>query len=113
MRRLTGEEHRELEFAAGWTAYDSGWETRSLLAYATRLTEQPTLIGDADIAALRAAGWNDRGIWEATALISFFDFTARMEAAAGLPADVIPPDARLPEAKSDARSTVALKRRGD
>lgn len=49
------------------------------------------MVEDADIAALRAAGWGERGIYEATALIALFNFSGRLEAAAGLPPD--PPHA--------------------
>lgn len=42
---------------------------------------------DVDLDALRAAGWDERGVYQATALISFFNFSGRMEAASGLPMD--------------------------
>lgn len=54
------------------------------------------MLDDADIAALRAVGWDDRGIYEATALISFFNYSGRLEAASGLPLDQVPAGARLP-----------------
>jgi len=53
------------------------------------------LVDDADVESLRSAGWNERGIYEATALISFFNFSGRMEAASGLPADDIPDGSRF------------------
>ena len=53
------------------------------------------LVDDADVAALRSAGWDERGIYEATALIAMFNFTGRMEAASGLPPDQIPAGSRL------------------
>lgn len=59
------------------------------------------MIEDEDIQALREAGWNEDGIYEATALISFFNLTGRMEAASGLPMDKIPMGARFAEATSD------------
>ena len=60
---------------------------------------------DADVEALRAAGWNDRAIYEATALISYFNFTGRMEAASGLPQDQIPLESRFREGRVDRRRT--------
>jgi len=39
---------------------------------------------DSDIEDLRAAGWDERGIYEATALVSLFNYSGRIEAAAGL-----------------------------
>lgn len=95
MRRLTGDEHLSPEFAATWSTYDLDPKTRALLGYAKKLTEAPMLVDDADIAALRSVGWNERGIYEATALISLFNFSGRMEAASGLPPDQIPAASRF------------------
>lgn len=101
MRRLTGDEHLTHEFASTWPTYDLDAKTRALLEYAKRLTEAPALIEDADFDALRVAGWDERGIYEATALIGYFNMTGRMEAALGLPMDQIPETARIAEARSD------------
>ncbi|HKH38758.1 MAG TPA: hypothetical protein VKA82_16505, partial [Rubrobacter sp.] len=65
-------------------------KTRELLAYAKKLTQEPSMMEDSDIEDLRAAGWDERGIYEATALVSFFNYSGRIEAAAGLPRDQIP-----------------------
>lgn len=64
------------------------------------LTKAPGTIDDAMIQSLRSSGWSEQGIWEATALISFFNFTGHMEAASGLPPDEVPA-ARPPEARAD------------
>jgi len=58
-----------------------------LLAYAKKLTESPGAVDDADFAMLREVGWQERGIYQATALISFFNLSGRLEAASGLPMD--------------------------
>jgi alkylhydroperoxidase family enzyme len=73
-------------------------KTRALLGYAKKLTQEPSMTEDSDIEDLREAGWDERGIYEATALISFFNFSGRMEAASGLPMDQIPEGAQFPEA---------------
>ncbi len=101
MRRLTGDEHLSAEFATAWRTYELDEKTRALLAYAEGLTKAPAAIGDADVEALRDAGWNEDAIYEATALIAFFNFSGRMEAAAGLPPDEVPIGSRLPEARGD------------
>ncbi len=62
---------------------------------------------DADVEALRAVGWNDRAIYEATGLISYFNFTGRMEAASGLPQDQIPLGSRFREGRVDQRRAFA------
>jgi alkylhydroperoxidase family enzyme len=75
-------------------------KTRSLLSYASKLTETPSLVGKEDIGLLRNVGWNEEAIWEITALVSFFNFSGRLEAASGLPPDQIPEKAKFAEAQS-------------
>ena len=57
---------------------------------------------------VRAAGWDERGIYEATALISFFNCSGRLEAASGLPMDQIPEGAKFPEA-TPGKPTVSAR----
>jgi alkylhydroperoxidase family enzyme len=73
-----------------------------MLGYASKLTESPSFVGEDDIKLLRDCGWNEREIWEITALASFFNFSGRMEAASGLPPDEIPEDASFAEARDDS-----------
>jgi alkylhydroperoxidase family enzyme len=103
VRRLTGDEHLSAEFATTWPTYDLDEKTRALLAYAKKLTEAPSAVEDEDVEALREAGWDEEGIYEATALTSLFNYSGRMEAASGLPPDEVPEGARMPEAVPDGR----------
>jgi len=59
------------------------------------------MIDDEDIDALHTAGWDEDAVYEASALISFFNFSGRMEAASGLPMDEVPDTAKYAEAASD------------
>jgi alkylhydroperoxidase family enzyme len=72
-----------------------------MLAFASKLTETPSFVDEDDMEKLRATGWTEQAIWQITALASFFNFSGRMEAASGLPADVIPDNASFKEAKAD------------
>jgi len=101
VRRLTGDEHLDQEFATTWPEYDLDERTRALLRYASKLTETPSFVGEDDIEKLREAGWSEGAIWKITALASFFNFSGRMEAASGLPPDEIPADASFAEARDD------------
>jgi uncharacterized protein YciW len=74
-------------------------KTRALLGYASKLTETPSLVDEDDIGSLRNVGWDERAIWEITALISFFNFKC-LEAASGLPPDQIPEGAKFAEARN-------------
>ena len=98
MRRLSEDEHLTAEFATTWPQYELDSKTHALLAYARKLTQESSMVEDSDIEDLRASGWDEQGIYEATALISYFNFSGRMEAASGLPMDRIPQGARFPEA---------------
>lgn len=102
MRRLTGDEHLSPEFATTWRTYDLDDKTRALLEYAEKLTKSPAMIDDADIESLRSSGWSEEGIYEATALIAYFNLSGRLEAASGLPPDEVPAGARLREARAEA-----------
>ena len=103
VRRLTHDSSFSPDFVHTWPTYDLNPKTRALLAYATRLTETPGRIHDADIDELRAAGWDEQAIYEGTALIAFYNMSGRMEAAAGLTPDQIPADVVFPEAIPDER----------
>ncbi len=98
VRRLTGDEHLDAEFATTWPEYDLDPKTRALLTYSKKLTQQPEMIEDTDVEALRTAGWDENGIYEASALISYFNMTGRLEKASGLPQDTFPEHARFAEA---------------
>ncbi len=88
-------EHLDHEFATTWPLFDLDSKTRALLSYAKKLTESPGAVDDADFEELRVAGWDEDGIYQATALISFFNFSGRLEAASGLPMDSDQLGARL------------------
>jgi hypothetical protein len=79
------------------------------LAYAKKLTQEPSMVEDADIEELRTAGWDEQGIYEATALISFFNYTGRIEAASKLPMDRIPQGAQFPEATPGKPTVTQLR----
>ena len=98
VRRLTGDEHLDTEFATSWSQYDLDEPTRTLLQYAVTLTEAPMMVDESALDALRDAGWDEQAIWEITALVSYFNFTGRLEAASDLPPDEIPADATFKEA---------------
>ena len=51
--------------------YDLDKKIWAMLGYAAkRLTQKPSIVEDSDVEDLRAAGWEEQGAYEATALIS-------------------------------------------
>jgi alkylhydroperoxidase family enzyme len=111
VRRLTKDEHLGPEFATTWPQYDLDEKTRALLTYAKKLTQEPNMVEDSDIEELRAAGWDEKGIYEATALISFFNYSGRMEAASGLPMDPMPGEPPFPKATAGKPAVVSARNR--
>jgi len=57
---------------------------KAMLDFASKLTETPDKIEEADRAALRQAGFSDRDIWDIAAVASFYNMSNRMAAAADI-----------------------------
>jgi hypothetical protein len=108
VRRLTEDEHLSAEFATTWPQYDLDIMTRTLLAYAKKLTQEPSMVEDSHIEELRSAGWEEQAIYEATARISYFNCGGRMEAASVLPMDRIPQGAQFLKA-TPGKPTVSAR----
>jgi len=71
-------------FAAGWRTAGLDAPTEALLAFAEKLTATPGTCGAADVARLRAAGWDDRAIHDATQVCSYFNYINRIADALGV-----------------------------
>ncbi|PJJ82719.1 putative peroxidase-related enzyme [Brevirhabdus pacifica] len=54
---------------------------RAMLDFAVKMTEQSYSIEEADRAALRKVGFDDRAIWDIAAVAGFFNMTNRMASA--------------------------------
>lgn len=104
LRRLTGDERLGPEFAHTWSTYQLGNKTRALLGYARKLTLQPGMVEESDIETLRQAGLDEQAIWEATALVGYYNMTGRIELAAGVAPDQLPGWANFPEGIDDGRA---------
>lgn len=57
---------------------------RDLLAFAERMTRTPWEMAEADIAALRQAGWSDRAVHDAVQVVSYFCYINRVADALGV-----------------------------
>lgn len=57
---------------------------RALCAYADKLTRAPAEMGEPDVARLRAAGFDDVAIHDATQIIGFFNYINRVADALGV-----------------------------
>ncbi|HEY1153169.1 MAG TPA: peroxidase-related enzyme [Pseudolabrys sp.] len=54
---------------------------RAMLDFAVRLTMQPWAIDESDRERLRRAGFNDRDIWDISAVVGFFNMSNRVASA--------------------------------
>lgn len=64
--------------ARDWRRAVTGERLRAILAYAEKLTLAPAQVEEADLAPLRAAGLDDRGILEVAQVTAYFNFVNRM-----------------------------------
>lgn len=81
VRQISGDPKLGELMVMNWRAADLTPKMRAALDFATKLTESPDKIVEADRQALRDAGWSDRDIWDIAATISFFNMSNRMAAA--------------------------------
>jgi alkylhydroperoxidase family enzyme len=65
-------------FAADWRTVELDTPTKELLRYADRLTRQPGAMGPEDVERLRAAGWTDRAVHDATQVCGYFNYINRI-----------------------------------
>jgi uncharacterized peroxidase-related enzyme len=67
-----------------WRALELGEEDVAMLEFAEKLTFQPAEVEAADIEALRAAGFEDRGIYEIVLLAAYRNFINRVNDGLGV-----------------------------
>ena len=56
-----------------------------IIAFARKLTRAPATMNEADVIALRDAGFTDRAIYDVTAIAGFFGFVNRVVSGLGVP----------------------------
>lgn len=67
--------------AQNWRAANLPVKQQAMLRFAEKLTEHPAQIDEADRAALRTAGFNDRDIWDIASTAAFYNMSNRLAAA--------------------------------
>jgi uncharacterized peroxidase-related enzyme len=81
VRQLSGDPKLGELMVMNWRSAEIGAKMKAALEFASKLTEHPDKIVEADRQALRDAGWTDRDIWDIAATASFFNMSNRMAAA--------------------------------
>ncbi|MFV8753437.1 peroxidase [Nannocystaceae bacterium ST9] len=70
--------------ARDWTAARLRAGDRAMLSYAVELTRAPAGMGEADIEALRAAGFDDSAVHEIVQIVGFFNYYNRIADGLGI-----------------------------
>jgi uncharacterized peroxidase-related enzyme len=81
VRQLSGDAQLGEMLVMNWRTAPLPPRQRALLDFAHKLTVTPAEVGEADRAALRAAGWSERDIWDAASVVGFFNFSNRVATA--------------------------------
>lgn len=81
VRQLSGDPVLGEELVTNWRAAPLTERQRAMLQFAHLLTVAPAEVEDEDRAALRAAGFGDRDIWDLAAVTGFFNFSNRLASA--------------------------------
>lgn len=81
VRQLSGDPKLGEMMVMNYRAADLTPKQKAMLDFAVKLTETPAKIEDADRAALRKAGFSDRGIWDIASTAAFFNMSNRVAAA--------------------------------
>jgi uncharacterized peroxidase-related enzyme len=84
-------------------------QDRALLSFARKLNFEPGHLAQADVDALRAAGFDDRGVVDIVLIVSLFNFMNRIVDGVGIRADE---PFRQAKARGDARVEAALAGKG-
>lgn len=81
VRQLSGDPALGEMMVMNWRAANLDPRQAAMLDFATKLTETPDKMLEADRQALRVAGFTDRDIWDIAATAAFFNMSNRMAAA--------------------------------
>lgn len=81
LRQLSGDPGLAEVIAQNWRAAPLPPRQRAMLAFAVKMTVAPAALEAPDRAALRAAGFDDRDIWDIAAVAAFYNMSNRMAAA--------------------------------
>jgi len=84
VRELSGDPALGDALVANYRAADLDARTRAMLDFAARITVESHGIEEADRAALRDAGFDDRDIWDIIATAAFFAMTNRVASASAM-----------------------------
>lgn len=84
LRQYSGDPALAEVIAQNWRTAPLEARQKAMLGYAVKLTNQPKDMEEGDREGLRAAGFNDRDIWDIAAVTAFYNMSNRIAAATDL-----------------------------
>ncbi|PLX36573.1 MAG: alkylhydroperoxidase [Hyphomicrobiales bacterium] len=84
VRQYSGDPELGELMAINYRAAELSPRHRAMLDFATKLTETPAKMGEADRQALRDVGFSERDIWDVAAVVGFFNMSNRMASATAM-----------------------------
>jgi len=75
-----------------WTTAGLSPARRAMLAFAIKLTTEPGAMNDADVDALRAAGFSDRDILDIVEVVAYYAYANRIADGLGIETEPWIPD---------------------
>jgi uncharacterized peroxidase-related enzyme len=87
LRQMGVEKALSRKLATNYAAAPVGEEEQALYRFADKLTRHPDDMNQADVEALRQAGWSDQAVAEAVVTVAYFNLITRVSTGLGLVAD--------------------------
>ncbi len=87
LRRLINNDELVAAVEHDWTAAGLSPKRTAMLRYAVKLTESPAAVNDADVDALREAGFGDRDILDITEVVAYYAYANRIADGLGISAE--------------------------
>ncbi len=92
LRRLLRNDELVADVEHDWTTAALSPKRTAMLRYAVKLTETPAATSDADVDALREAGFSDRDILDITEVVGYYAYANRIADGLGLQTEDWIPD---------------------
>ncbi len=92
LRRLLHNDELVADVEHDWTTAALSPKRTAMLRYAVKLTETPAATTDADVDALRQAGFSDRDILDITEVVGYYAYANRIADGLGLQTEDWIPD---------------------
>ena len=92
LRRLINDDELVAAVEQDWTTAPLSPKRAAMLTFAVKLTETPGAMEDADVDALRSAGFSDRDILDIVEVVGYYAYANRIADGLGIQTETWIPD---------------------